>query len=164
MKNILAAFLSVSVVIPAYAIELVTTDKCSDKACQDSFGHRPMAFCETSSLKTALGEVATRRENFYANYYKVASGEWTFDIRTDTERTSLKFSAQEFDERTGALHFTFRDTTISGICHRFAGQRLGRATVERRPYQSIQAPEAAPGGYNWGEWQRLPQILGGGRG
>jgi hypothetical protein len=164
MKSILAALFAVPVAIPVYAVELVTSEKCSDKVCQDSFGHRPMAYCETSLLKTALGEVSTRHESFYANYQKVASGEWIFDLRTNTERTSLKFSAREFDELTGALNFTFRDTTITGICRRFSGQRLAPITIERRPYQSPQPLEAAPNGYRWGEWQRLPQILGGGRG
>jgi hypothetical protein len=142
MKSILAALFAVPVAIPVYAVELVTSEKCSDKVCQDSFGHRPMAYCETSLLKTALGEVSTRHESFYANYQKVASGEWIFDLRTNTERTSLKFSAREFDELTGALNFTFRDTTITGICRRFSGQRLA-ITIERRPYQSPQPLEAA---------------------
>lgn len=160
MKTILAWMFAL-VVVPAQAVELVTTEKCSDTACQDGFGRRPTAYCETSSLKTALGEIATRRESFYANYSKAASGQWVFDIRTNTERTSLRFSAQEFDEVTGALRFAFHDTAVTGFCRRFAGQRLHRVTVERRPYQSPQAPEA-PGGDNWREWQRLPQLFWGG--
>lgn len=163
MKRVLAAIFAVSVALPAYAVEYIKSEKCADQACLDAFGHRPMAYCETSLQKTALGEVTTRHESFYANYLKTPSGEWAFDIRTHAERTSLKFSAREFDELTGALNFTFRETMITGVCRRFTGQPLARVTVERRPGPS-QSPEGDPGGYRWGGWERIPQFLGGGRG
>lgn len=157
MKSILAllALLAALTAIPAWSMEVLSIDKCLDKECRDAFGHTPMAYCETELSKTALGEIETRHESLYAKYEKIASGEWTFEFRTNSERSSLKLAATEFDEPTGVLNFIFRDTAIKGICRRFRGQLLPPVRVERRPY--LPPPSLRPPGYrlpvSWGPWQ-----------
>jgi len=166
MKTVLAALLgasgaaAASVLVPAGAAEFAAMP-CSDKACYDNFGHAPMAFCEIAMSKTALGEVATRHESFYANYQKLESGEWAFDLRTETHRASTKFSGQEFDQASGALNFTYLETSVIGGCRRFTGQRLHHVWTERHPYPTIWTAWASPAGFRPGYWS--PRAFGGWR-
>jgi hypothetical protein len=158
MSKILTIAAALTISMPVAAAELVSSNRCADKACQSDFG-RPMAYCEGSSTKTELGETVTFRDTFFAKFAPNGDG-WIFDTRTNTEHTSLKLTRAEFDEKTGRLQFSYRTSSILGRCRRFTSQLIARRHVERTPYLGAAVVDV-PGGYRWGEWERMPQILGG---
>jgi hypothetical protein len=144
MSKILTIAAALTISMPAAAAELVGTNRCTDKQCQSDFG-RPMAYCQMSATRTALGENTMSQENFYANYQRGAQG-WLFDVRTNTDRVLLKLALRDFDERSGNVNFTFRDSVLSGTCRRFSGQALAGLRTQRVPVPDTSAPSAVPYG------------------